>query len=204
MSLQRHLRDDRGITLAELMVTVLIVSMVGVGVSTVMVSSLEMTRNIEGAARSNDDVRLVLATMDREIKSASQVCHPEPAFSSNQIVFETKAGTGATQKISYYLSDPDADGIGDLIRWEDGQTRVVVDDVLNGFVSVRDGTDELIFTHQGVEEVGGTTIPGSPAQGRVVYVRIWIDANPRDDISPKLETVELNGRNIWNPNAGCD
>jgi prepilin-type N-terminal cleavage/methylation domain-containing protein len=196
-------RSDRGVTLPELMVTIAILSIVGVVFTSVLVSSMEATRNVEGAARTNDDLRLVLATMDREIKSASQVCFPSVGYSSNALIFETRLGTGATKKIAYYLLDPDADGIAELHKSVDGEDRIVVDDVVNGWVGVKEGTDELLFTNQGIEEFGGTTIPGSPAQGRVVGVRLWIDFNPRDDISPKLETVELNGRNIWNPNAGC-
>lgn len=201
--MRRVLRSDRGVTLAELMVTIMILSIVGVVFTSVLVSSMQATRNIEGASRTNDDIRLVLATMDREIRSASQVCHPAPAYSSNQIIFETRVGTGATQRISYYLSDPDGDGVAELVKWVDGETRTVVTDVVNGWVGVQEGIPDLIFTNQGIEEYGGTTIPGSPAQGRVVGIRLWIDYNPRDDISPKLETVEINGRNIWNPNAGC-
>ena len=196
-------RSEEGVTLPELMVTIMILSIVGVVFTSVLVSSMEATRNIDGAARTNDDLRLVLATMDREIKSASQICYPDVGYSSNQLIFETRLGTGPTRKISYHLSDPDGDGVADLVKWVDGDTRVVVSDVVNGWVGVQEGVEDLLFTNQGIEEVSGTTIPGSPAQGRVVSIRLWIDYNPRDDISPKLETVELNGRNIWNPNAGC-
>ncbi len=199
----RRLRSDAGVTLPELMVTIAILSIVGIVFTSVMVSSLNATRNVEGAARTNDDLRLVLATMDREIKSASQICHPSTAYSSNQLIFETRVGSGATQRISYSLSDPDGDGVADLVKSVDGDTRIVVTDVVNQWVSAQEGIDDLLFTNQGIEEYGGTTIPGSPAQGRVVSIRLWVDYNPRDDISPKLETVEFNGRNIWNPNAGC-
>lgn len=201
--MRRLLNSDRGVTLAELMVTIMVLSIVGIVFTSILVSSLQATRNIEGASRTNDDIRLVLATMDREIRSASQICHPAPAYSSNQIIFETRVGTGATQRISYYLSDSDDDGVADLVKWVDGDTRVVVTDVVNDWVGDQEGIPDILFNNQGIEEFGGTTIPGSPAQGRVINVRLWIDYNPRDDINPKLETIEINGRNIWNPNAGC-
>lgn len=202
--LRERFRSDRGVTLAELMVTIVILSVVGVVFTTVMVSGLQATRNIEGAARISEDIRLVLATMDREVRSASQVCHPGPGLSSNQLTFETRIGTGETQTISYYLSDPDGDGIAELIKWVDGDERVVVTDVINGWVGDQEGVADIMFTNLGAIEIGGDLQPGSPAEGRVVRVRVWIDTNPADEISPKLETVEMTGRNIWNPNSGCE
>lgn len=203
----RRLRaDDRGVTLTELLVTILIIGIAGVVFSTVLAGALNATRNAEGASRANDGVRLVLATMDREIRSASQICLPAPEFSANALVFETRATSGATEVVTYRLDDPDGDGVASLVKSVDGgDERVVVDTVVNGFVAAQNATQEFLFTNQGInEEVGvSTTVTGSPSFGKVISVRIWIDTNPRDDISPKLETTELSGRNVWTPNAGC-
>lgn len=200
------IHDDRGVTLTELMVTIMLLTVVGVIFSAVMVSSLDATRNAEGAARSNDDIRLAIATMDREVRSASQICVPAPEFSANTLVFETKATAGATKTVMYRLADDDNDGVGALMKSVDGGDETeVVGTVVNGWVATQNGTQEFLFTNQGVnEEVGSSsTVVGSPSFGKVISVRVWVDANPRDDISPKLETTELSGRNIWTPNAGC-
>ena len=57
--------------------------------------------------------------------------------------------------------------------------------------AAQNGTEEFLFTNQGVnEEIGpSTTVVGSPSFGKVISVRVWVDSNPRDDISPKLETT---------------
>lgn len=204
--MRRLIHDDRGVTLSELMVTIMLMGIVGVVFSAAIAGALNATRNAEGAARSNDDVRLVIATLDRELRSASQICIPEPEFSANTLIFESRATTGATETIMYRLDDPDADGVGSLMKSVDGGAeRVVVDAIVNGWVGARDGTEEFLFTNQGINEQVGvsTTITGSPSFGKVISFRIWIDSNPRDDISPKLETTELSGRNVWTPNAGC-
>jgi prepilin-type N-terminal cleavage/methylation domain-containing protein len=203
-NLLRRLRSDQGVTLTELMVTVMLMGIVSVVFSTAIVSSLDATRDAEGAARSNDGIRLAIASLDRELRSASQICTPGPAESGDVLTFETRTATG-TETITYRVDDPDADGVGELVRSAGTGERVVVEGVVNGWVAAQNGTNEPLFTNQGITETVGpsTTVVGSPSFGKVISIRVWIDANPRDDISPKLETTELSGRNVWTPNAGC-
>lgn len=198
-------RSDEGVTLTELMVVLMLMGIVSVIFSTAIVSALRSTRNADGVARSNDDVRLAIATLDRELRSASQICTPGPALAGDTLTFETRTATG-TETVTYWIDDPDADGVGVLVRTVDGgQERVVVEGVVNGWVAATEGTPEPMFTNQGITEAVGpsTTVTGSPSFGKVISLRVWVDANPRDDISPKLETTELSGRNVWTPNAGC-
>ena len=200
-----RLRSDDGVTLTELMVVLMLMGIVSIIFSTAIVSALRSTRNAEGVARSNDDVRLAIATLDRELRSASQICTPGPALSGDTLEFQTRIATG-TETVLYRIDDPDADGVGTLVKSIDGgDERVVVEGVVNGFVAATNGTAEPMFTNQGISEAVGpsTTVTGSPSFGKVISLRVWIDANPRDDISPKLETTELSGRNVWTPNAGC-
>ncbi len=200
-----RIRHDDGVTLTELMVVLMLMGIVSVIFSTAIVAALRSTRNVEGVARSNDDVRLAIATLDRELRSASQICTPGPALAGDVLTFETRGATG-TETITYRIDDPDADGVGTLVKTTDAAgDRVVVDGVVNGFVSAESGVPEPMFTNQGITEAVGpsTTVTGSPSFGKVISLRIWVDANPRDDISPKLETTELSGRNVWTPNAGC-
>ena len=200
----RRLRYDDGVTLTELMVVLMLMGIVSVIFSTAIVSALRSTRNVEGVARSNDDVRLAIATLDRELRSASQICTPGPAAAGDILTFETRLATG-TETITYRIDDPDADGVGTLVKSDDNGDRVVVEGVVNGFVAAETGVPEPMFTNQGITEAVGpsTTVTGSPSFGKVISLRIWVDSNPRDDISPKLETTELSGRNVWTPNAGC-
>jgi prepilin-type N-terminal cleavage/methylation domain-containing protein len=200
----RRLRYDDGVTLTELMVVLMLMGIVSVIFSTAIVSALRSTRNVEGVARSNDDVRLAIATLDRELRSASQICTPGPAAAGDILTFETRLATG-TETITYRIDDPDADGVGTLVKSDDNGDRVVVEGVVNGFVAAETGVPEPMFTNQGITEAVGpsTTVTGSPSFGKVISLRVWVDSNPRDDISPKLETTELSGRNVWTPNAGC-
>ena len=110
------------------------------------------------------------------------------------------------EEITYTLNpDKDGDSVADgdgtalLTRSVDGGSeRTVVTNVVNEFVADTTGEAQPLFTSQASGDE-----PGAPSFGKVVSFRVWIDTNPRDDISPKLETTELSGRNIWNPNAGC-
>ena len=201
-ALAARLRTDDGVTLPELMVTIFLLAVVGTIFSAVIGSALNGTRNMEGAARSNDDVRLAIATMDRELRAASQLCVPAQGAAGNELVFETRASAGPTQRVTYRLGAADALGQAPLLRSVDGgPERVVVGTVVNTFVEARDGSAEPLFTNQGVDLSAGPV--GSPAFGRVVSIRVWVDTNPRDAISPRVESTEITGRNVWNPNAGC-
>ncbi|UCG41576.1 MAG: hypothetical protein JSV07_04820 [Acidimicrobiia bacterium] len=198
-------RSDDGITLVELMITVVLLTIIGVIVGGIMASSLRSTRNLEGAADSNDEVRLVIQQMERDFRSAEQVCEPTGGDTGDSMVIRVQTGSGI-ETIKYTLDyDKDGDSVEDaddtahLIRTVDtGDSRVVVENVVNRFVQNATGDAQPLFTSQSSGDE-----PGAPSFGKVVSFRVWIDANPLDDISPKLETTELSGRNIWNPNAGC-
>lgn len=201
----RRARSDDGVTLVELLVTVFLLSVISVIVGNVMASSLSSTRDLEGAARSNDEVRLVIQQLERDFRSAEQVCQPTGGASGDVLVIRVQTASGIST-IKYSLdydkdgdSFDDGDGTALLLRSVDGGTpRAVVENVVNGFVADEEGTAQPLFTSQSAGDE-----PGAPSFGKVVSFTVWIDTNPRDDISPKLETTELAGRNIWNPNAGC-
>ncbi len=201
----RRMRSDDGITLVELLVTVFLLSIISVIVGNVMASSLRATRNLDGAASSNDEVRLVIQQLERDFRSAEQVCEPTGGATGDVLAIRVQTGSGI-ETIEYVLDyDKDGDGVDDgdgtafLMRSVDGGTpRVIVENVVNSFVADDVGAPQPLFTSQSSGDE-----PGAPSFGKVVSFRVWIDTNPRDDISPKLETTELAGRNIWNPNAGC-
>ena len=203
--MRRFLDNDDGITLVELMITVVLLTVVGVIIGGIMASALRSTRNIEGAARTNDEVRLVIQQVERDFRSAEQVCDPTGGDSGSTLHLRVQTGSGL-EEVVYALdrdkdddSVDDGDGIAELTRTVDGGTpRVVVENVVNDFVATETGEAQPLFTSQAAGDE-----PGAPSFGKVVSFTVWIDTNPRDDISPKLETTELGGRNIWNPNAGC-
>jgi hypothetical protein len=197
--LHHFLRDERGVSLTELMVAVFMLTVVSVIFTTVLVSSMQATRDLQGAALSNDNVRLVLQTLDRELRGAERICEPSAGVAANRLEFRTRAFAGTApaagyRDVIYELRDDGTGALTVLQRSADGGAtwRTVVENVRN----VEMGDD--IFANQGDETTA------LPSQGKVVTVRIWVDADPADRIAAELATTEISGRNIWTPNnTGC-
>ena len=193
------LSDDHGITLTELMVAVMLMTVVSVIFTSVLASSTMATRDLQGAVTSNDTVRLVLQTLDAELRSAERVCTPAPGDSGNTLEFRTRSyvknpPASGYRDIIYQLNADDDDDLTVLEKSEDGGTtwRTVVDHVENDALAVD------LFENQ------GDAATALPSQGKVITIHVWSDANPNDRVSAELATTEISGRNIWTPNAaGC-
>ena len=209
-------REDRGLTLVELMVAMMLMTIVAAVFLSLLRTTMFATRDLEGTARSNDDVRLALQQLDRDFRSTEQICEPLPGSSSNRLDFRTRAYTATTtaagyQDLIYELQDLDGDGDStDLQRSSDGgiswstvisgvRNETFVDDDYNTAVGRALGTAGVpIFTSQ------GGVASALPSQGKVITIRIWVDSNPNDRIAARLGTTEISGRNIWTPNsANC-
>lgn len=208
MFLHRLNHDERGLTLPELMVAIFLLTIVSVVFSSVLSSSLRATGNMEASARTNDDTRLLLERIDRELRGAETICEPAPGDTSNTLSFITRSNPvppEVTRHVIYQLVDVDGDGVKtDLQRSGDaGVTFVTVtENVANEAVAADLGVPQFMFENQGRNEINNTGLPAaSPSYGKVVRVLVWVDRNPLDNISPRLETTEIAGRNIWTPNA---
>lgn len=208
MILDRLRNDERGLTLSELMVAIFLLTIVSIVFSSVLASSLNATRDIENAARSNDDIRLVLQQIDKELRGAETICEPAPGDTSNTLSFITRSNPvppETTRHVIYRLVDVDGDGVStDLQRSGDGGlTFVTVNDtVANEAMALELGAPQLLFENQGRNEINNTGLPAaSPSYGKVVRIALWVDRSPMDRISPRLESTEVAGRNIWTPNA---
>ena len=196
---RRLVKEDEGITLVELMVSAMLLSVVSVIFTTVLASSLMATRDLQGAVTSNDTVRLVLQSLDSELRSAERLCTPAPGDSGNTLEFRTRSYKGTApvsgyRDITYQLN---ADANGDLTvlqKSDDGGVTwyTVVENVTNDSMAVD------LFENQ------GDAATALPSQGKVMTISIWSDANPNDRIGAEFATSEVSGRNIWTPNAaGC-
>jgi len=214
--MRRFHRNEHGLSLAELMVAMMLMTIVAAVFLSLLRTTMFATRDLEGTARSNDDVRLALQQLDRDFRSAERVCEPLPGFDSDRFEFRTRAYTATTaavgyQDLIYELRDVDGDGAAtDLQRSADGgvswstviggvQNETFVDDDYNTAIGRPLGTAGVpIFTNQ------GGVASALPSQGKVITVRIWVDQNTLDRINPRLGTTEISGRNIWTPNsANC-
>lgn len=209
MSMIRQIRtNQQGLTLSELMVSVFLITTVGVIFSSILSSTLTATTDLEGAARSADDIRLVIERIDRELRGAETICEPSPGEASDTLEFITSTNpdaTGGTRQIIYKLDDADADGVrDDLIRsQDDGLTWLTIaDSVANDAMAAELGVPQLLFENQGYNEINSSGTPAaSPSYGKVLSITLWIDRNTADRISPRVETTEIAGRNVWTPNA---
>ncbi|MGH8937697.1 MAG: PilW family protein [Acidimicrobiia bacterium] len=191
--MRRLITQEEGLTLTELMISLMLLAAVSAVFLPLMETSFMVTRDITNVAQANDAGRLALAQIDREFRSADRVCEPTPGTSGSVLEFRSRAPSAGAVDLTY-----DLDGT-DLRRSADGGTtwRVVIENVVNGdatYVAQFPEVDEPVFTTE-----GGAGL--SPSAGKVVRVRVWIDANPNDRAGPKLMTTELSGRNIWLPNA---
>ncbi len=211
--MRRFHTDDRGLSLAELMVAVMLMTIVAAIFLSLLRTTMFATRDLEGTARSNDNVRLVLQQLDRDFRSAERVCEPLPGTVSNRLEFRTRAYTATTsavgyQDLIYELRDVDGDGEAtDLQRSVDGgatwstviggvRNTTFVDDDYNTAEGRPLGTAGVpVFTNQ------GGVASALPSQGKVITVRVWVDVNPNDRIESRLGTTEISGRNIWTPNS---
>jgi prepilin-type N-terminal cleavage/methylation domain-containing protein len=209
-------RDEQGLSLTELMVSMMLMAIVAAVFLSLLETTMFATRDLEGTARSNDDVRLALQQLDRDFRSAEKVCEPFPGFASNRLEFRTRGYTATTNAVGYEdliydLRDTDGDGAAtDLQRSVDGgvtwrtviggvRNETYVDDEYNTKVGRALGTAGVpVFTNQ------GGVASALPSQGKVITVRVWVDANPADRVHARLGTTEISGRNIWTPNsANC-
>jgi type II secretory pathway component PulJ len=191
--------DERGLTLTELMVAVFLMTVVSVIFTTVLASAFQATKDVQGTALSNDEVRLVMQSLDRELRAAERICEPIAGNTSNRLEFRTRAYVAAAPTAGYrdviYELRDDGTGSNTLLQksTDDGVTwRTVIDGVEN------EGLGVPMFENQGDD------VSALPSQGKVVTVTAWVDSNPNDRVQAQLATTEISGRNIWSPNnAGC-
>jgi prepilin-type N-terminal cleavage/methylation domain-containing protein len=203
-----HARDE-GLTLVELLVALMLLLIVSAVFLPTLTSSLFATRDLQNVARSNDAGRLALADLDREFRAAERICVPNPGSTGDTLSFRTRAWTATTTASGYQDLIYQLNGT-DLERSGDGGTSwaAVVGDVVNATV-VDDDYNAAEGRPLGTVGVPLFSVEGgsgsfTPSEGKVVTVRVWVDSNPGDRVSPKLLTTELSGRNIWIPNsAGC-
>lgn len=204
-----RLSDERGLTITELMVALMLLAAVSAVFLPLLESSMRITNDVGTVAQTNDEGRLALAQIDREFRAAERICDPDPGTSGNRLSFRTRAYTATTsaagyQDLVYELRDPDGDGFSThLQRTADGGAtwRTVVGNVVNqhpAYLTPFPEVDQPVF------ETEGGAGSGSPSWGKVVTVRVWTDPDMDDRLSPRLVTTELAGRNVWTPSAsGC-
>ena len=208
LKLHRIHDDETGVSLAELLVTLFLLAVVSIIFNQVLASSLSATNDFENASRANDDIRLVIARIDKELRSAEVICEPGPGLTSDRLRFFTRDGSGAasvTEELIYEVQDLDLDGVAtDFVKSKDGGVtyQPVAKGIANAAMALELAVPQPIFESQGANELSSSGTPeASPSFGRVMGVSIWFDVTQTDNIKPRLETTEIAGRNVWTPNS---
>ncbi len=181
-------RRDEGLTLTELMVSLFLLAAVSAVFLPMMESSLTITGDLQGASRTGDAGRLALERLDREFRAAERICQPLAGGNGNRLEFRTRAWTGTTTASGYQDLVYEVVGT-DLQRSSGAGVTTVIENVVNP-------PGDPVFA--------SASAGGSPSEGKVVTVRLWVDGDLDDRLGPRLMTTELTARNVWTAEApGC-
>lgn len=114
------LRDDRGITLTELLVTMMIFGVLMAIVMSVMITLTNMSKDTLARTRAVEEARLGVSQIDRQVRSGNVILDPEnepfanaevPPFFSMRIYTQEN---GQNKCAQWRVIDHDSDGFGDL------------------------------------------------------------------------------------------
>ena len=95
---------DAGTTLVELLVTMVVMGIATIVISTVLVSAQQVTNRMQNSAAAVDSARLISASLDRELRSASCIRAPGDNLTGNTLTFQTVA-YGATVELTYVVGN---------------------------------------------------------------------------------------------------
>ena len=167
--LTRHGRGERGFTLAEMMVAVVLFGTVTAIFGPVLVSAMSSTDTLQNESRALDEVRVAISRIDRELRSAESVSAPAQGTSGSTLSFRTYAGTGGAYDVTYSVVN------GELVRDVGGQQGAVA--------------EGLVVSN---EEFTYTCNPGQAAS-----VTLKVQVRFESSHSPRLVTTTIAGRNAW-------
>lgn len=113
-------RDDSGMTLVELLVSMLIFAILMAITTAVMINMLYMSRDNLGRVQAAQDARLGLSQIDRQVRSGNVILDPSlETYAGSQVApyYSLRIFTqeGTTPKCAQWrVYDDDSDGIGEL------------------------------------------------------------------------------------------
>lgn len=119
----RAAERDRGTTIIEMLVVMVVMSIATVMISTTLILSQRVTNRIENSSTAIDAARLVSATLDRELRSAVCISTPTEGTTGNTLTFQTLA-SGEPATLTYRV---EAGAVTRTVNAE--HPRVVITDV---------------------------------------------------------------------------
>lgn len=167
--MRRTGRTEAGVSLVEVVMAVALFGSVTAVFGPVLTSSYSATATVADESRALDEIRVAVARIDKELRSAESVTLPAPSSSGPALSFRTYAGSGGAYDVTYRVEE------GELVREVDGATSTI--------------SEGLVVTSQ---EFTHTCNPGRPASVSVdLQVRFAEEHDPRS-----VGTV-IAGRNAW-------
>jgi hypothetical protein len=192
----RQVRDERGTTLIETSVTMLLLGVVMVMFLSFVTSLQDATATQEARVRRNDDVRLVLSQLDREIRSGNVLYDPVGEDDS-----EHDIAPSMSLRIYTQADAPNRDPGNQCSQWRitsDGemQTRRWANPDPNGTVTAWWTVAENVVNRTLEPEVPAFALDTTTDSygSRLMSVRIVVD-RPGDKAGPEESDLSLTGRN---------
>ena len=166
-------RSERGMSLVEMVVAMsLMLAVVGV-FGPVLTSAMNSGKVVQDQSRAIDEIRIAVARIDKELRSAQCISAPLAGQSGSTLTFVSLAGTGGAYTVTYSVA-PD----GHLTRTRGGVCQPV--------------GEGLVVTS---EEFSHLTNAGQ--RGEIV---IKLQVRFENGTSPRAVETTIAGRNAW---AAC-
>ena len=192
-SILRRLRsEERGLTLVELSLTVALLFLVTGAFLTFLDSMNRAVITETGRSRANDQARLAIDQLDREVRSANYIYDPQleaNPYKNLQLRIYTQANVptrgGLPHCVQYRVQD------GNLLRRSWAPTDPA------SLTAWRTVAEHIVNAHPSVDEAAFHMDPTVARGGRTVEVNFYVDVDPDDDVSrPTLLETDLTGRNV--------
>lgn len=122
--IRNRVRDDRGMTLVELLVAMSILSIVLLVFTSALASVQMAVVRQDNLSRTNDQLRLAIQQMDREIRSGQVLFDPllEKPVTSGGVDSCSGCQPGFTLRIYTESNANASDGVGHCVLWKVGTT----------------------------------------------------------------------------------
>ncbi len=194
--------DNRGFTLVELMITLVIGSFISAGVLMAFTSQNQSYIAQEQVAQMQQNLRAGMTMLIRELRMAGYDPNgildpldtsrdPITATATNNITFrmDDPANPGIVKSLTYWMSDGDGDGDNDLLRSENGGTGSIL----------MENVEQLEFFYTLAD--GSTTLsPSNPRDIRTVEVTILVRAERPDKNFTNTASYSHPGGTPWTVN----
>jgi prepilin-type N-terminal cleavage/methylation domain-containing protein len=130
---RRRARDERGMTLVELIVSITILSIIMASLTTAVTVYLQRGNDIADDARGNDVVRFATTHWTRDVERAATIAFDEPATcgdAKSALASFAWADAASDANAASWTVEPGEDGIDHLVRRQcrDG-TELVTNDL---------------------------------------------------------------------------